>query len=138
MSVPYQLVLRHNPKDKLAPKKYYGAVKNSGKTEFETLCTTISDRGTCIKGDVQAALDGLIFAMKQGLAEGRIIQLGEFGNFRMSIGGTGVEDSKEYAVSMITRKKIIFTPGKLLQDMMKTLSFKATGIIVEPAAVTEP
>ena len=138
MSVPYQLVLRHNPKDKLAPKKYYGAVKSSGRTEFETLCTTISDRGTCIKGDIQAALDGLIYAMKQGLAEGRIIQLGEFGNFRMSISGTGVENLKEYAVSMITRKKIIFTPGKLLQDMMKTLSFKSTGIIVEPAKVTEP
>ncbi len=87
MSVPYQLVLRANPKDRLAPKKFYGAVKNSGMTEFETLCTTISDRGTCIKGDIQAALDGLIHTMKMGLAEGRIIQLGEFGNFRMSIGG---------------------------------------------------
>ena len=137
MSVPYKLVLRHNPKDKLAPKKYYGAVKNSGKTEFETLCTTISDRGTCIKGDIQAALDGLIFSMKQGLAEGRIIQLGEFGNFRMSVGGTGVEDSADYSTSMILRKKIIFTPGKLLKDMLKTISFKSAG--VKPTeVVTEP
>jgi len=138
MSVPYQLVLRANPKDRLAPKKYYGAVKSSGKTEFETLCTTISDRGTCIKGDIQAALDGLIYTMKMGLAEGRIIQLGEFGNFRMSIKGKGVEVSADYATSMISRKKILFTPGKLLQDMMKTIAFKSTGIIVVPAAVVEP
>ncbi|MDD4822489.1 MAG: HU family DNA-binding protein [Bacteroidales bacterium] len=137
MSVAYQLVLRPNPKDKLAPKKYYASVKASGTTEFESLCTTISDRGTCIKGDIQAAIDGLIFSMKQGLAEGRIIQLGEFGNFRMSVGGTGVEDSKEYAVSMILRKKIIFTPGKLLKDMMKTIAFRSAG--VKPAeVVTEP
>ncbi len=137
MSVAYQLVLRPNPKDKLAVKKYYASVKNSGTTEFETLCTTISDRGTCIKGDIQAALDGLIFSMKQGLAEGRIIQLGEFGNFRMSVGGTGVEDSAEYSTSMILRKKIIFTPGKLLKDMMKTIAFKSAGVKV-PEVVVEP
>ena len=137
MSVAYQLVLRPNPKDKLAVKKYYASVKASGTTEFETLCTTISDRGTCIKGDIQAALDGLVFSMKMGLSEGRIIQLGEFGNFRMSVGGTGVEDSAEYSTSMILRKKIIFTPGKLLKDMMKTISFKSAGVKV-PEVVTEP
>ena len=112
-------------------------MKNSGTTEFESLCTTISDRGTCIKGDVQAALDGLVFSMKMGLSEGRIIQLGEFGNFRMSVGGTGVEASADYSTSMILRKKIIFTPGKLLKDMMKTISFKSAGIKV-PEVVTEP
>ena len=137
MSVAYQLVLRPNPKDKLAVKKYYAAVKSSGMTEFETMCTTISDRGTCIKGDIQAALDGLIFSMKQGLAEGRIIQLGEFGNFRMSVGGEGVEDSADYSTSMILRKKIIFTPGKLLKDMLKTISFKSAGVKVAEV-VTEP
>ncbi len=137
MSVAYQLVLRPNPKDRLAVKKYYASVKNSGTTEFESLCTTISDRGTCIKGDIQAALDGLIFSMKQGLAEGRIIQLGEFGNFRMSVGGTGVEDSADYSTSMILRKKIIFTPGKLLKDMLKTIAFKSAGVKV-PEVVVEP
>ena len=137
MSVAYQLVLRPNPKDKLAVKKYYASVKNSGTTEFETLCTTISDRGTCIKGDIQAALDGLVFSMKMGLSEGRIIQLGEFGNFRMSVGGTGVEDSADYSTSMILRKKIIFTPGKLLKDMMKTIAFKSAGVKV-PEVITEP
>ena len=137
MSVAYQLVLRPNPKDKLAVKKYYASVKNSGTTEFETLCTTISDRGTCIKGDIQAALDGLVFSMKMGLSEGRIIQLGEFGNFRMSVGGTGVEDSADYSTSMILRKKIIFTPGKLLKDMMKTIAFKSAGVKV-PEVVVEP
>ena len=137
MSVAYQLVLRPNPKDKLAVKKYYASVKASGTTEFETLCTTISDRGTCIKGDIQAALDGLVFSMKMGLSEGRIIQLGEFGNFRMSVGGTGVEDSADYSTSMILRKKIIFTPGKLLKDMMKTIAFKSAGVKV-PEVITVP
>jgi len=137
MSVAYQLVLRPNPKDKLAVKKYYAAVKCSGMTEFETMCTTISDRGTCIKGDIQAALDGLVFSMKMGLAEGRIIQLGEFGNFRMSVGGSGVELSKDYSTAMITRKRIIFTPGKLLKDMLKTITFRSAGVAV-PAVVVEP
>ena len=137
MSVSYQLVQRPNPKDRLAPKKYYASVKNSGMTEFESLCTTIADRGTCIKGDIQAALDGLIFTMKQNLAEGRIVQLGEFGNFRMSIGGEGVEFSEDFSVSMIERKKIIFTPGKLLKDMMKTMSFKSAGVKAPTVPVVE-
>jgi predicted histone-like DNA-binding protein len=135
--VNYHLIQRVNPKDKLAPKKYYASVKSGGLVPFDTLCATIADRGTCIKGDVQAALDGLIFVMKQNLAEGRIVQLGEFGNFRMSLGGVGVEYSEDFSTSMIERKKIIFTPGKQLNDMMKIMSFKSAGIapatvVVEP------
>ena len=137
MSVSYQLVQRPNPKDRLAPKKYYASVKNSGMTEFESLCTTIADRGTCIKGDIQAALDGLIFTMKQSLSEGRIVQLGEFGNFRMSLGGEGVEFPDDYATSMILRKRIIFTTGKLLKDMMKTMSFKSAGVKAPTVPVVE-
>jgi len=137
MSVSYQLVQRPNPKDRLAVKKYYASVKSSGMTEFESLCATIADRGTCIKGDIQAALDGLVFTMKQSLAEGRIVQLGEFGNFRMSIGGDGVENSIDYATSMILRKRIIFAPGKLLKDMMKTMTFKSAGVKA-PVVVVEP
>lgn len=137
MSVPYHLVLRANPKDKLAPKKYYAVVKTSGFVTFDSLCTTISDRGTCIKGDIQAALDGLIFTMKQNLSEGRIVQLGEFGNFRMSVGSEGTEYAADFSAAMIERKKIVFTPGKQLMDMMKVMSFKSAGIapaseVVEP------
>ena len=111
--------------------------KSGGLVPFDTLCATIADRGTCIKGDIQAALDGLIFTMKQNLAEGRIVQLGEFGNFRMSIGGEGVEFSEDFSASMIERKKIIFTPGKQLNDMMKIMSFKSVGI-APVTAVVEP
>lgn len=138
MSLTYHLIQRANPKDKLAPKKYYASVKSGGLVSFDSLCATISDRGTCIKGDIQAALDGLIFTMKQNLAEGRIVQLGEFGNFRMSLGGEGVENSADYSTSMIERKKIIFTPGKQLTDMMKVMSFKSAGIAPSTTEVVEP
>ena len=138
MSVPYHLVLRANPKDKLAVKKYYAVVKTAGFVTFDSLCTTISDRGTCIKGDIQAALDGLIFTMKQNLAEGRIVQLGEFGNFRMSVGSEGTEAAADFSAAMIERKKIVFTPGKQLMDMMKVMSFKSAGIAPASEVIEEP
>ena len=135
--VNYHLIQRANPKDRLAPKKYYASVKSGGLVPFDTLCATIADRGTCIKGDIQAALDGLIFTMKQSLSEGRIVQLGEFGNFRMSLGGEGVEFPEDYATSMILHKRIIFTPGKLLKDMMKTMTFKSAGVKAPTVPVVE-
>ena len=55
----------------------------------------------------------------------------------MSLGGEGVEFPDDYATSMILRKRIIFTPGKLLKDMMKTMSFKSAGVKAPTVPVVE-
>lgn len=123
MSVNYSVVSRKNPTNPDAPEKYYAQAQGAGTLDFETICQTIADRGTCIKGDVMAAIDGLIYAMKQGLSEGRIIRLGEFGSFQIAVGSNPAAAEKEFHTGLIKKSRIVFRPGKLLTNMVKLLTF---------------
>lgn len=123
MSVNYSVVSRKNPMSPDSPKKFYAQAQAAGTLDFETICQTIADRGTCIKGDVMAAIDGLIYSMKQGLSQGRIIRLGEFGSFQIAVGSYPAVSEKDFHMGLIKKARIVFRPGKLLTDMVKVLGF---------------
>jgi nucleoid DNA-binding protein len=61
--------------------------------------------------------------MKKGLAEGRIVRLGNFGSFQIGVRSNGAETADEFASSMIRGTHITFRPGKLLINMQKTLAY---------------
>ena len=57
------------------------------------------------------------------LQEGRIVRLGDFGSFRISVSSDGVTDKKDFNSSMLRPPRIIFTPGGELKDTKKTLEY---------------
>ena len=83
----------------------------------------IAARSTVSSADVKAVLDNLNFVLDMELQAGRIVQLGEFGNFRISVSSEGVADEKDFDNSMLRAPKIIFTPGSELRETKKTLGF---------------
>jgi len=107
-------------------RKFYAKASSTGETDFSTICETISDRGTATKGDVMAALDGCIFAMKTALKDGRIVRLGDFGSFRVGVSSDGTLNEKDFVSSKIKGAHILFRPGSDLTAMLKTLSYQKT------------
>jgi len=73
--------------------------------------------------DVKAVLDNLNFVLDMELQEGRIVRLGDFGSFRISVSSDGVTDKKDFNSSMLRPPRIIFTPGGELKDTKKTLEY---------------
>ncbi len=45
------------------------------------------------------------------LRAGRIVQLGEFGNFRLSLSSNGASDKKSFSQADVKGARVIFTPG---------------------------
>lgn len=124
MAQGYKLVLRPSePGNKDSVKKYYAISKSTGLTDMKRLCKLISARSTVSSADVKAVLDNLNYVLDLELQDGRIIQLGEFGNFRFSVSSDGVEDKEKFNASMIRPPRIIFTPGAELRDTKKTAAF---------------
>ena len=68
-------------------------------------------------------LDNLNFVLDMELQEGRIVRLGDFGSFRISVSSDGVTDKKDFNSSMLRPLRIIFTPGGELKDTKKTLEY---------------
>ena len=69
-------------KDKV---KTYAMAKASGYCDMAKLCELISNRSAMSSADVKAILDSLNWAMGLELRSGNIVQVGEFGNFRLSV-----------------------------------------------------
>jgi DNA-binding protein, histone-like, putative len=117
MGQKFRLVKRHSViGNKESLKKYYAMAISNGFTDFEHLCRMITERSMASSADVKGILDNLNFVIDLELQAGRIVQLGELGNFRMTIGSEGVEEESDFNKSMLRKPRVVFTPGKALQN----------------------
>lgn len=126
MAVKYRLIDRANLGTDAAetPRKVYAQAVNNGYVSFDELCKEISENCTLTSADVKAVLDRMNFTLDRNLRAGRIVQFGEIGNFRMSVGSSGATDEKAFSSSQIRKPKIIFTPGKKLRTTRQLTSFE--------------
>ena len=116
MSQNFKLVKRRSVVgDKESAKKYYAVVKYNGFTDFEHLCKMITERSMASSADVKAIIDNLNFVIDLELQAGRIVQMGELGNFRITVGSDGADEEKSFTKSMLRKPRIAFFPGKALQ-----------------------
>ena len=111
MAQGYKLVEKKNLGRDAAeqPTKVYAIPKYNGYTDMDTLCKMIGARSTVSSADVKAVLDNLNFVLDMELQAGRIVQLGEFGNFRLSLSSEGANDMEGFDRSMIVGARMIFT-----------------------------
>lgn len=133
MSIKYKLVLKKDLTKGAATgaKRYYASAPVSGTMDFDSICDVIADRSTASDGDVALVVRGLIRAMEESLMRNEVVQLGTLGNFRFSLGSSGVVDEKDFQATMIRKPKIIFTPGARLRAMIEKISLERIG--KEPA-----
>lgn len=103
--------------------KTYAVAKSSGYCTMVKLCDLISSRCAMSSADVKAILDSLNWAMGLELRSGSIVQLGEFGNFRMTVKSEGTATEKEFDASNIKRARIVFTPGASLRASNNAMEF---------------
>ena len=64
------------------------------------------------------------------LSSGNVVQLGEFGNFRMSINSEGTNTPEDFDATKIKGARIIFFPGSALRTTRNEVNF-------EPLEVTK-
>jgi len=138
MAVKYSVVQQKYDITGKGVLKYFAKAQSTGEMDFSSICETISDRGTATKGDVMAAIDGCIYAMKTALKECRIVRLGDFGSFQVGVSSEGTLTEKEFTSSKIKSAHILFRPGSDLTTMLSNLSYqKATsGTTTETATDT--
>ncbi|MCD8167254.1 MAG: hypothetical protein LUE93_14795 [Bacteroides sp.] len=126
MSLKYHIVCKKDMR-KGAPEEatlYYGQVRANERIGYEELCQQVSDYTLSTDADVTCILDGLVLLMRQYLTRGNIVELGVFGNFRMSSGGAGVEKEEDFHPSQFRTPRILFTPGVMLKDATHRVGFE--------------
>ena len=118
MAVKFKVVKRKvlNGAEKDSVKNY-AIAKTSGTSDLNKLCKLICSRSTLSSADVK-------------VSSGNVVQLGEFGNFRMSINSEGTNTPEDFDATKIKGARIIFFPGSALRTTRNEVNF-------EPLAVTK-
>ena len=124
MSVKYTVNERGNPQQPQQPKKWYANAKSAGNTTLRTLGKEIAARSTVSPADTQAVLVALTEVLVEHLADGKIVRLGDFGAFQVSLSSTGAEAEVKFNASLIKGGKVIFRPGIDLKEMLNNLKYE--------------
>jgi predicted histone-like DNA-binding protein len=117
MVVKYTVSERGNPLNPSKPKKWYANAKSTGDTTLRALCKDIAARSTVSPADTQAVLVALTEVHVENLAEGKIVRLGDFGAFQVSVSSEGAETEGKFNAPLIKGSKMDFRPGTDLKEM---------------------
>ena len=93
-------------------KLYYALAVNTRRVDFDDLCDEIAETCTLTSADIKAVLDRVIWAMVSHLKNSELVQFGDLGNFRISVGSTGSATPEEFSASMLRKPKVVFHPGR--------------------------
>ncbi|MCA9976257.1 MAG: HU family DNA-binding protein [Anaerolineales bacterium] len=124
MPIKYHVMLRHNPRDPEAPKRYYPVVRSSGRTTQRNLAQKGARMSTLSAADLAAGLEVLLELIPEELMKGNIVDLGDFGSFRLSANTTGSDTLEEVKSYNIKSVNVRFTPGKAFKDAMNRATFE--------------
>ena len=104
-------------------KKYYASPVLGREITLEALTKNIEKKSTLSGADIRAVLYALVDQASMGLTEGRIIRLGDLGSLRITLSSEARDKPEQVNASAVKKAGVIFTPGKKLQDMLKTAKF---------------
>ena len=91
MSVMFCATPRKDPRDQNSEPKYYVTVRSNGRVNAHGIARDISKMSTVSSLDTAAVLDAFINVVPDLPADGKIVELGDLGTFRVSVSSEGAE-----------------------------------------------
>ena len=124
MPVKFSATPKKDPRNLEAEPKYYAIVKSDGRADTIAIAKSINSMSTVSIPDTAAVLEAFLHVVPEKLADGRIVELGDFGTFRISVSSEGAALAEEVTARNITDTRVIFTPGKRFKQMLNTIEFQ--------------
>ncbi len=121
MPVKFNIVERPNPQNLDAPRKYYPSVRASGRRTLRDLSKHISKICTVSSPDTLAVIEALLMVIPEELADGNIVELGEFGSFWLRNSAEGEAKPDNVSANQVTNLLPRFLPGKEFKKALKTV-----------------
>ena len=122
MALNYSVSLRPNPLDKDAAPKAYATSQINGELTLKQLSKRVSS--TVSRADVVAVLTATVNNLLEALTEGKQVDFGELGKFRLQIASIGTEKLTDFTAAHITGVNIQYVPGEDLKTIFGTLEFQ--------------
>lgn len=123
-AVTYSVVPRKNPKDKMAPAKFYAQAQARGEMNIREMADRIQRACTVTRADIMAVLVALSEVVADGLQDRQIVRLGDLGSLQIGLSSAGAETEDEYTSALIRKARINFRPGADLAGILPGLDYE--------------
>ena len=127
MAIPIKVIERGQPGVAGGgTKKFYASNISVGETDLDGLTTRIEKISTVSGADIRAVLYAMVDVAVDELDSGRIVRLGDLGSVRVSVSSQGHDTAEEVSANSIKGRKVLFTPGKRIKQLLPNLKFFKT------------
>lgn len=124
MAIKYNVIERGQPGVAGGgEKKFYASALANGEMTLNKLTKNIEKISTVSGADIRAVVYTMVDVMKDALADGQIVRLGDLGSLRISISSNPEDTEDAVNASTIKGARTIFTPGKDLKETLKILEY---------------
>ena len=133
--IDYSVYMQPNPIDETAAPKAYAKAQMRENMSFTKFVNHIaSHNGVFSRGTVKGVLSDACLCLVEQLLEGKKVQLGELGNFWISLASNGAETMESFSASNIKEVNIVFTPGEDFENLRGRAEFNLVASRVAQAA----
>ena len=122
--VTYSVVQHKNPHKAESASLYYAQAQARDEMDFDAICNEIQSQCTVTKADITGVMVALESVMSRALADGKIVRLGDFGTFKVSVSSNGAPSREAFNESYIRGTRYLFHPGLTLKDVQKKMKFE--------------
>jgi len=124
MSIKYSIAELKNPIRREEPAKFFAKAQTRAEVDLNRISQEIAYASSLTRGDVLNVLSALIDKIKEHLADGDMVSLGDFGKFQYQISCKGADTIEEFTRANIRNANIRFRPGTMIKDELSTLKFE--------------
>jgi len=125
MAIKYNVIERGQPGVAGGgEKKFYASTVANGEMTLTKLTKNIEKISTVSGADIRAVVYAMVDVMRDALADGQIVRLGDLGSLRISISSNAEETADAVNANTIKAARTIFTPGKDLKETLKVLEYR--------------
>ncbi|MEQ9374026.1 MAG: HU family DNA-binding protein [Imperialibacter sp.] len=103
--------------------KYYAGIKRGREVTLREMVKEISSRSTVTTADAMAVIENFLELVPKFLRNGRTVNLGQLGSFRVNISSKGYDTPDEVGNYSIKRNKISFLPSAEMRENMGTVKY---------------
>lgn len=130
MAIKYAKALAKTGKEKTP--YYYARAQYDGVTSLDDMARMVEKISAVSIGDVLSVLNTLGTLVSIELANGRIVDLGDLGRFRLSLRAKGMLEAEKVTHETIQATRVIFVPGPAIRFRQQNLSFALTTAEPQP------
>lgn len=119
------IVKKANPQKPDDPKKAYGVAQYTEKMTLADFAEHISTHNSVYdKADITAVLTKAVSCMRENLLAGKKIELGDLGEFFITVNSVGVENAEDYNPAIhVKAVNVNWAPGEKFQNLIDDSTF---------------